>query len=474
MSDQIFVQARLTGVEPFLLAAMGEADFTGRSHYSMLITEVLPRALLQELGLSRMLLGASGGGHFLLLLPGEARERAEEFLTVARLDIRALTRDQLDLQWAITENLGDWTDVRKRLIDALQRADSTPAAVQPGNLFAPFSPAEDSSTEQPDEYFSTLSGSLRTARNIGWSPNQPGRIQAGEGTRIFTFEELGVALHIAPEDDETQPASTSTTAARAKGRRQWGVLRGRIDDFPVRVRRAQTIEEHLVTVALYKQFLAGELALASVMGDHWRKLTLLYAGREDFALFGAWDALIGLAREIQRTFQRLAEETLREYPGPEGKTFTMALALADEGASLAGVYRQAGDDLATASASDKDCFYLFGRVIEWKQMSGAVELKDDLVKLVDESGRAAEVLQELISFYREPPALPGFQRRGNRLERPWRFHRRLNLIFGEPRHRGQRKLRTSVLTDLIGKNAAHARLRPTGRVALEWAMMEES
>ena len=44
----------------------------GRSQWITLIGEALPRALLAELGLARILLGSSGGGQFLIVLPGEA------------------------------------------------------------------------------------------------------------------------------------------------------------------------------------------------------------------------------------------------------------------------------------------------------------------------------------------------------------------------------------------------------------------
>ena len=69
---QIFLQGKLLGIEHFLLApAGGERDhaFTGRSHWVSLLGEILPRALLAELGLAKILLGSSGGGQFLVLLP---------------------------------------------------------------------------------------------------------------------------------------------------------------------------------------------------------------------------------------------------------------------------------------------------------------------------------------------------------------------------------------------------------------------
>src|SRR5882762_1623744 len=120
MSEQILLQGKILGIEPFLVSAgpRGPADeelFAGRSQWLSLISEVLPRALLAELGLSRVLLGASGGGQFLLVLPEEFRAAANQFLEAAAKDVAALTGDAVRLLWTITENLGDWSDVRKRL-----------------------------------------------------------------------------------------------------------------------------------------------------------------------------------------------------------------------------------------------------------------------------------------------------------------------------------------------------------------------
>ena len=81
---------------------------------------------------------------------------------------------------------------------------------------------------------------------------------------------------------------------------------------------------------LYKQFFAGELEVLCSLPEFWRKVSILYCGGDDFAVYGAWDALIALAREVQRLFHRFTEENLKEYPGPEGKTISMAIALAPE------------------------------------------------------------------------------------------------------------------------------------------------
>ncbi len=105
------------------------------------------------------------------------------------------------------------------------------------------------------------------------------------------------------------------------------MLRGDVDNFGIRIRRAQTIEEHIQLSVMYKQFFAGELEVLCSMPEFWRKVTVIYSGGDDFAVYGAWDALIGLAREMERLFHRFAEANLKDFAGPEGKTISMALAL---------------------------------------------------------------------------------------------------------------------------------------------------
>src|SRR5437764_13579295 len=117
MSEQILLQGKILGTEEFLVAvhaegrsarSAGEDLLAGRSQWITLLCEVLPRALLAELGLARILLGSSGGGQFLLVLPGEAREAAESFLTAAANQISEPSSGVVRLVWAATDNLGDW------------------------------------------------------------------------------------------------------------------------------------------------------------------------------------------------------------------------------------------------------------------------------------------------------------------------------------------------------------------------------
>jgi CRISPR-associated protein Csm1 len=133
MPEQILLQGKILGTEEFLLAgsaegrsarSAGEDLIAGRSQWITLLCEVLPRALLAELGLTRILLGSSGGGQFLLVLPGAAREAAESFLRAAALQIVELSSGIVKIVRAVTDNLGDWAIIRKRLNDQLEGMSS--------------------------------------------------------------------------------------------------------------------------------------------------------------------------------------------------------------------------------------------------------------------------------------------------------------------------------------------------------------
>ncbi|MEK7404047.1 MAG: hypothetical protein AAB225_02970 [Acidobacteriota bacterium] len=481
MSEQMILQGKLVGIEDFLLAPAAEDEcalagggeqhlLAGRSHWIALLAEVIPRALLAEFGLPRVLLGSSGGGQFLLVLPGDSCGPAGEFLGAAAQGIETMSRGHLKLTWAFTENLGDWSVVRRRLAEDLQHRLAA-LAVPGGELFEPFP-----CPSHADGYFPGLARQLWEAETVGWSPDSPARLALGASKHTWGLipnrapDTVTVARHMAPSDDGQSPADLPALAARAQGRALWGVLRGDADNFRIRLRRAQTIEEYVQLSVLYKQFFAGELEVLCSQPEFWRKVTILYSGGDDFAAYGAWDALIPLAREMQRLFHRFSEENLREFPGPEGKTISMALALApDPAAALASVFQEAGRLLELAKAADKDCIYLLGRTLEWRQLADAAELKETLARMVGEFGSSRQVLNELSRFYRKGDLAWG--QGGEHFEKPWRFQRRLNRVLAGARDREVHKLRAHLANEMMGRGAAQVKLRPAGLVALEWTRL---
>jgi CRISPR-associated protein Csm1 len=181
---------------------------------------------------------------------------------------------------------------------------------------------------------------------------------------------------------------------------------------------------------------------------------------------------------MERLFHRFAEANLKDFAGPEGKTITMALALAPAAdASLGAVFEEAGQRLEAAKSTDKDCIWLLGRTLEWKQFAEAAALKESLVRMVAEFGCSPQYLRDLCGIYRETQSrMSKKQARKMGGERPWRYHRRIRRIVNAsrgdaPERQEFQKARTALIADLIGRSAITVKLRPAGRVALEWARL---
>ncbi|MEZ5399407.1 MAG: hypothetical protein R2729_07035 [Bryobacteraceae bacterium] len=469
MSVQIFLQGKFTGVEGFVTAGVSpesepaESVLTGRCRWISLLSDVLPRAILAELGLAKILLGWSGGGGFFLVVPEENLAAAEEILKAAAAEAAAKSGNRVRLVWGWTENLGDWITVRKRLTESLFMALNTAAA--PGSDF--FEPHAAAESNEDAAAFAELAAALPDAKIAGWDPAAPATVALGAGKHQWPIgqgdDAISVMRHTAPKAEGPGSATASEMAAQAEGRHGWGVLRADVDGFAARLRRVQSVEDYVQISLLYRQFFAGELELLCAMRGYWQRVTVLYSGGDDFAVYGAWDALLELGREMQRLFQRFAEANLHELPGPEGKTISMALELAGEEETLPAVYERAGKGLEAAKTAGHDCVRLFGAAIEWRQMQHTGQLKDILLRMVREFGCSPQILSELGGFYRDKPV------ESARPDRPWRYHRRLGLMLGEHKDRELLRLQKALITDIVGKSPTHVKLRPVGRVAVEWA-----
>src|SRR5208283_5431531 len=256
MSLQVFLQAQLIGTESFLSSSIpgspdDMAELAGRCAWLGLISEILPLALLRQQNLARILLGSSGGEQFLLVLPDESIPTANQFLTRAAAAINDLSGGQLRLVWASTENLGNWPIVRKRLDEALYRQASAPLIANPTDrtVFEPF----DASTILKDsDYFRSFGESIVTATQISWSSDKPAHLETGPGELYWTLAEhaangdvVAYARRFAMDESGTKVASLEELAGHAEGSPRWGILRGDVDHFDLRLRHAATVEEHI-------------------------------------------------------------------------------------------------------------------------------------------------------------------------------------------------------------------------------------
>jgi CRISPR-associated protein Csm1 len=503
MSLQVFLQAQLFGSEQFLgvhstqIASSDSHSFDliGRCAWLTLLCEILPRALLSELKLSRMLLGSSSAEQFLLVLAEEDIPRANEFLTTAAAALSQISAGTLRLVWASTENLGAWPVARKRLDDALQARVAAPLS-HASDIPQAFAPFEAASTEttwdrppglsadlqvQPTKtqtYFVQFAEGLPTAKQIGWSAANPAHLTWDSGDYTWpladqTTDDTILFPRRAALDENGHPATLAELAARAEGTSRWGVLRGDVDHFDAHLRRANSIEEHIHLSVLFKEFFAGELALLCTLPDFWRKVTILYRGGDDFAVAGSWDALVLLAREIQRLFEKFIEQNAQSFPGIEARTISMSLSIAPEPeTTLAAVFLDAGAELRIAKSTEPGSFHLFGRTLEWKRLVDAEELKAGLLRLVKDFKFSPAYINDLASVYREAFSARA-SRRGKpvRVEKPWRTYVRLTTIIPQARGKELNNVRNAIITNLVGKRTTGLKLRPSARVGLEWARL---
>lgn len=495
MSLQVFLQAQLLGAEDFLASHSTQQqgglqsgglppdslnDLSGRCAWLSLFCEVLPRALLAELKLSRMLLGSSSAEQFLLVLPEEEIPRANAFLDRVQEDVAALSNNILRLVWASTENLGVWPVARKRLDDALSGKVDAPLS-RAGTRDDFFAPLHATAHTEADNYFVSLAEHMPAATAVGWSRENPAHLHWNTGDHQWSLkEQSGVdddavffPRRFATDDSGTALVSLHELGQRADGAPRWGILRGDVDHFNVRLRNANSIEEHIHLSVLFKEFFAGELSLLCALPDFWRKVSILYRGGDDFAVLGAWDALIPLARELQRLFEKFADHNLQSAPGVEGKSVTMALALAsDIDTPPSAVFEEAGVLLRGAKATDTNTFHLFGWTLEWKRLPDAETLKADLVRLVRDFGYGPDYINDVASIYRETFSLRATRRnKPVRVDKPWRTYMRLKQVLPEARTRDTRTLINAVMANLVGKYTPAYKLRPSSRVGLEWARL---
>jgi CRISPR-associated protein Csm1 len=418
------------------------------------------------------MLGSSGAARFLVILPdAERAEAASAFLNRANEALERVSNSLVRISWSATENLGDWTFVRKRLQDGMRTSLKGPAL--DASFFQPFVPGAVSSDQLPR--------GLRDATSIGWSFDFPGLIAPEGGQYRWDLghqagiQNIALTRHAARNGEAI--ASVKELAKRAKGEKLWGMLRGEIDDFGTRMRRVQSVEEHVQLAILYKQFLAGEIELLCSQGDYFQRVTVLRADSADFVVCGSWDALAGFARELQRVFAIFAEENLKDLPGAEAKTITMALTLADPSSSLGGVWEESARDLEIAKSSDKDCLYLLGQVLEWKQLNDAAELKDAVMQLNEEFRGGKQFLGQLRNLYKKAETLTaansGQGEQDRLMARAIRFQRRFARVANR-KEREFQKLRAHLVKEITGRSArGRLRLRPEGLVALEWARLAE-
>jgi CRISPR-associated protein Csm1 len=465
MSLQVFLYAQFRGIERFLAGAGSDASLASRALWVSLLTEVVPRSFLAARGLSPLLAGYSGGGSFLLLIGEPSVPEADAYLASIREAVHAATAGQLELHWSSTENLGSWPNVWSRLRDGLRRSRLAPLA--PWGAAAFSSPLPDPGPEDAAPWHDLVSR-LSSAATFGCSPENPLLFLPAAGEHQWSLDSLGVPLPSAAPRD---------LARKAQGRRTWGLLRCDIDHAGLRLQQADTAENFLYLAILYKGLVAGELQRIAALPQHAGRVAILFSGGDDFAITGAWDALLSVATEFHRVFSLFAADLPGGKDVPEGASLSAALSVAGPDDSLASLWRRNHATLEAVKSSGGNAFALFDRFLDWPALKEAESLKSRIRKLRENFQCPPAVFAELEEFYGargagDLLASVRSRRRERALQRPWRFQSRLRRLAGDRSGSEFDRQWRAFLGDLMGRGASPKQLRPAGKVALDWAQLE--
>ena len=357
--------------------------------------------------------GTSGGGQFLAVLAAEHRPAAHEFLIDVTQRLAVFTGGRLRLAWAVTENLGAWSDVRKRLDETMARWRGTAALDQTG-IFEPFVPR----TAETSEFYAALWQRLRTPRPCSGTP--PREACWPRPTCPCRWPRT-----LRPTTPTTRPPCRRNSPRGPTAPGLGGAARGR-GWAGERLKKAASVEEHIQVSVLLKQLFAGEAQALAAQPEFWRKVTILYTGGDDFAVFGCWDALIAFASGMHRIFSVGVEEILKEFPGPEGKTLSHG-----PGAG-AGAGFVAGGCLRRGRAAARDDQERGPRLDLSVWPHTRLETVHRGRRSATDAGPAdrrlwcpPQLLGDLAAFYRETdrvlPARAGGRRAVETQDRPWRF-----------------------------------------------------
>ena len=416
-----------------------------------MLTEVTPRQFLSERRLSPLLVGYAGGGSFLLLLPEPTAAEADTYLRGVRDDVSNATNGILELHWTWTENLGSWQNVWKRLTNGMQTKRNTPLAHVGAAAFKP----EVAGAEEIDQPWKGLAAKLSDGLEEGI-------------TTVTGPEDVALTL---------PPATPQSFARKARGRRAWGMFRCDIDRAGARLQLADSTENFLYLAMLYKGLVEGELQRILAMPAHTGRVAVLFSGGDDFAVAGAWDALLSVAIEFHRVFTLFAGDLPGGKELTEGATLSAALTVAGHEESLASLWRRNRTSIDTVKSSGGNAFALFDRILDWPALKDAETLKSRVRKLREVFQCPPEVFDELRDFYglrgsAGHLASPRSRRRERSVERPWRFHSRLRRLAGDRTGSEFERQWRVFLGELVSSGQAQNQLRPAGKVALDWAQLE--
>ena len=287
MSEQILLQGKILGTEEFLLAPPGGRTFRAlrrrrscspAGHNGSLCCAKCCRApCWPNSGWRAFCSVRAAAASSCWCCRAKRAAPAEEFLSAAARQIGELSGGYVHLALGVTDNLGDWAVIRKRLNEELQRKRHARSPTGGADAFQPFASAVPARCRR---LFREGTGAeVREASPIGWSPETPGKVRPGAGkhtwslTSNLSLDGIMLARHAAPSDDGKIAAPCRRWRAARRAARIWGVLRGDVDNFGVRLRRVHYHRGARAALGALQAVLRRRTGSALLLPEFWRKVT---------------------------------------------------------------------------------------------------------------------------------------------------------------------------------------------------------
>lgn len=175
-----------------------------------------------------------------------------------------------------------------------------------------------------------------------------------------------------------------------KGFRKLGILKGDMDNlgkiFYFGLKNYKNLEDNSYTATRLKTlssyinlFFEGYIDWLAKNDERFNNLYIVFAGGDDFTIVGYWETLIDFVLKLREDFEKLACKN-------EEVHFSAAIHLMDHKWAIYDEIKKAEEELKEAKDFDekekkkenrKNKVYIFGKVLEWKELAGEKDKKDN-------------------------------------------------------------------------------------------------
>jgi len=506
----ILIGGDISGIQKFIYTVISKGavkGLKGRSYYLELLSEIVARHIVEELGLSIANVIYCAGGHFFILAPLNARDKIvkirEDIVKklfamyggklYLSIDFVGLSPFDFLLKDGKTGLAEKWGDLSNKL--SMRKKKKFEEIVNYEDFFQPVnvvnicrscgSPLESESEMIIEEGEEEIVKCDLCKGFEEFAKISTGKkyliVKDGDGTSVGwkkMFSYLGYDISfsdIQSKDDgakviysinkseiggksgatsffyhlETGLKDLDSLANMSEGIKRWGILRGDVDNLG-RIFREGLAKPTLSRISnlsnLMVFFFSGKMN--KICESYKEFIYGVYSGGDDFFIIGSWNILPELAMEIRRSFI--------DFTG-NNPSITLSSAISIAPSVAYPVYRLAeivGEELENkAKKGGKNSIVFLGKVMGWEKFHEAWKLKEKIEREI-EKGLSKGFLHKMLvihSLYNNrmkknklPPSIAKYDNRCGR----WRWI----LTYTIARERHIKKEEKDIWRRLISDN----------------------